>query len=99
MNSLEKDIARNLAEEIRRDVDKALDLYAAMAGRTWVWQGQEYSWTLREAARCVAEIRTAAGCPVETYRDYEGQEGLVSSWILQRTKYLGYEISSRTSAR
>lgn len=92
---MEEELEQVFAEEIRKDVDKAFDLYRSLAGNAWVKEGLEFSFSWKGAAEVVSGIRTRSGCPYEDYADYylSGSEGEVASWLRERLGYLGYTLS------
>lgn len=94
---LRDELADYLAIEIRKDVDRALDLYRGLAGHIWLKDGEEYFLTWKEAGAIVADIRTEAGCPNEDYLDYylSGGEGEVSEWLEQKIELMGYSITDQ----
>lgn len=94
---LKDELLDNISVEIRKDADKALELYQALAGQMWLKDGEEYFLTFKEAAELVALIRTESGCPEEDFQDYylAGGEGEVSDWVYSRAEALGYTLEDQ----
>jgi hypothetical protein len=91
---MEKDIEQVLSIEMRKDVDRAYDVYRALCNNVWQKDGHSYSFTWRSAGEIVSAIRNRSGCPVEDYLDYymSGKEGYIAPWLEDRLNILGYTI-------
>jgi hypothetical protein len=98
MNTLmEKELEDVFSFEIRKDVDRAYDLYRALCNNVWERDGHSYSFTWRSAGEVVSAIRNRSGCPHEDYMDYylSGQEGYIAPWLEHRLNILGYTTLNR----